>query len=123
MKINKNVILFLVCGIVVLSEISSCSKSTPAPLTPTISAITPLTDTIGQTITITGTNFIPSSSVTINNIVANNITVNGTTQITCTVPQIPSISFNVGVGVVVTAGTLYSTSGGVITIEPSVLNP
>ena len=68
---------------------------------PTISAVAPVTDTIGQTITITGTNFT-GATVTVGTLAATNVVVVNPTSITAKIP----------VGVPLGAATVIVVTGG-----------
>jgi hypothetical protein len=84
--------------------------------TPTISGFSPGTGTLGDTVTITGTNFISPSSVNFNGVAAS-FTVNSTTEIVATVPAGASTG---PITVVTPSGT--ATSATNFTLVPPVNN-
>jgi uncharacterized protein (TIGR03437 family) len=115
MKQIKNATLAVLGGLLILSVATvSCSKKSSSPATPTIGSISPnTTDSVGTVITITGTNFTSSSTVTIGGISATPVTFVSSTQITVKVPSGVSVGT---AAVVVTTGSEASTASNVTVI-------
>ncbi len=53
------------CGLAIIFSITACKKDTPTQVIPTISTITPMTDTVGAQIIINGTGFSATASLDI----------------------------------------------------------
>ncbi|HTC01536.1 MAG TPA: IPT/TIG domain-containing protein [Ferruginibacter sp.] len=112
MKQIKNATLAVLGGLLILSVATvSCSKksggSSSAPA-PTVSTITPATDTIGQVITITGTNFA-GATVTVGGVTATNIGI-AATALTATIPT----GVDTGSAVIVKVTTAGGSASGTI---------
>jgi hypothetical protein len=121
MKQIKNVTLAVLGGLLILSvaTVSCKKKSSPASSAPTITGFTPATDSIGGTITITGTGFASPATVTINGVAATGVTVVSSTQITAVIPTgatsgtiIVTVNGQSGTSTTsITIGTLFSING------------
>jgi hypothetical protein len=117
MKQIKNITLAVLSGLLILSVATvSCKKKSSGTATPTISGITPSSsDTIGEVITITGTNFSSSSTVTVGGVAATPVTFTSSTSISVTIPV--GVASAVAVPVIVKNGTTASTASN-ITVVP-----
>ena len=121
MKKMKNAMYVIAGGLLMVTVATvSCSKSSPAApvVVPTIATI-PATDTVGKTITITGTGFSSATTVNFPGAAGTSIaSINGTTTITVVVPS----GATVGAGTVtVTTGTGTSTGSSVTIVAASTL--
>jgi hypothetical protein len=121
MKKMKNAMFVIAGGLLMVTVATvSCSKSSPAPTAavPTISSI-PATDTVGKTITITGTGFSNATTVNFPGAPGTSIaSISGTTTITVVVPS----AATVGAGTVtVTTGTGTSAGSSVTIVAANTL--
>jgi hypothetical protein len=118
MKQIKNATLAVLGGLLILSVATvSCSKksSSSSMATPTIGSIAPsASDTVGQVITITGTNFTSASTVTIGGIAATPVTFTSSTSISVTIPS--GVAAATAVPVIVTTGTSASTASNITVV-------
>ncbi len=77
---------------------------------PTISGVSPNPASAGQTITITGSNFVAgSTTVSINGVAATSVSVASTTSLTCVVPNASTYSALVSLSVTTAGGTASTT--------------
>jgi len=90
-------------------------SSSPSTATPTIGSIAPsASDTVGQVITITGTNFTSSSTVTVGGVAAAPVTFTSSTSISVTIPT--GVSPSTAVPVIVTTGSSASTPSNITVV-------
>jgi hypothetical protein len=114
MKKMKNAMFIIAAGLLTVTVATvSCSKkdngTTTPPPTPTISSISPTTDTVGQVITITGTGFTSASTVTVGGITATPVTFTSATSISVKVPTGATGT----AAVVVKTGSLSSSASNI----------
>jgi hypothetical protein len=117
MKQIKNITLAVLSGLLILSVATvSCKKKSSGPATPTVGTIAPSSaDTVGQVITITGTNFTSSSTVTVGGVNATPVTFTSSTSISVTIPA--GVANGTAVAVVVSNGSASSSPSN-ITVVP-----
>jgi len=117
MKQIKNVTLAVLGGLLILSVATvSCSKKSSSPAAATATSFTPASAAVGATITISGTGFSGTATVTIGGVAATNVTVVNSTTITAVIPT----GATSGAVVVTDGGSPLTVPGGSLTVTGSV---
>lgn len=92
----------------------SASGTFTFSLAPTVGGVSPTTIKAGDTVTVTGTNFVSGSTVKIGNDSATNVSVTSSTSLTCRVPAISA-------GQSLALGLTVTTPGGSASTSPTAL--
>jgi arabinogalactan endo-1,4-beta-galactosidase len=115
---NVSLRILSITGVIFLSSFSSCKKDENEPLPePAISSFSPISGSVGKTVTITGTNFgtTEGSSIVMFNGTTAEVTSHSATDVLAVVPEGATTG-----PITLTVGDKTATSTGNFTVLPSV---